>query len=116
MKKKIVTWLAVLLVLALAAGLWFYGYHNRKSNDNIPSKELLVTYYKEKGEDYASEKLEGYTKSQLEAVWGVPQGFLSGLWGDIWDVDDTTYIIVYFRSDGSNDGVVESVKVSEREA
>ncbi len=119
MKKKTIICLSVLLALALAVGLWFYGYYSRKNNDNIPSKELLATYYFEKGEAFACEKLEDYRRSQLVEVWGEPQGFLSGMWGDIWDVDDTTYIIVYYHTDkgyGTGDGIVDFVKVSEREA
>ncbi len=116
MKKKGIIAVAVLLIVALGIGLWFYGYYHRKSNDNIPSKALIATYYYEKGEAFASEKLEGYKRSQLAEVWGEPQGSLFGFWGEIWDVDDTTYIIVYYRADGGfQDGIVDYVKVFEKE-
>ncbi len=113
MKEKFFILPAVLCLIAIGIGLWFYGYYHRKNNDNIPSKERMAAYYFEKGEEYATEKLEGYRLSQLKEVWGEPQGCLFGMWGEIWDVDDNTYIIVYFRSDGSGDGIVDDVKVSK---
>ncbi len=103
MKKIIVA----CLVLVLCVGLWFFGYYNRKSNDNIPSKELMVTYCQEKGENYATEQIEGYKNTQLMEVWGEPDGHLSGFWGDIWETNSTYNLIVYYDSDG----IVEHVKV-----
>ncbi len=101
MKKKLTIFTAVLLVAALCVGLWFYGYYSRKSNDNIPSKDLMLTYLEEKGEAFATEKLEGYLHTQLAEVWGQPQGQLSGLWGDIWQINDTAAIIAYYDSNGT---------------
>ncbi len=105
MKKAILIVLAVLIVISTCAGLWLFGYYNNKSNDNIPSKELMVTYLNEKGESYATEKIKGYKPSQLAEVWGEPQGTLFGMWGDIWETDSEA-IIVYYDSDG----VAEYVK------
>ncbi len=99
MKKAIAVMLSVAVMIAVAVCLWFYGYYSRKSNDNIPSKELMVTYYEEKGVDYASEKIIGYANTQLSEVWGKPQGQLSGFWGDIWEAGDYN-IIVYYDSNG----------------
>lgn len=57
MKKKVLFIFVIILVAALCASAWLYGYYNRKSNDNIPSKELMVSYYQNKGADYATEQL-----------------------------------------------------------
>ncbi len=103
MKKMI----AVCLILALCVGLWFFGYYNRKSNDNIPSKELMVTSCLNKGEDYATDQLKGYKNTQLMEVWGKPDGHLFGFWGDIWETNNTYNLIVYYDSNG----IVEHVKV-----
>ena len=111
MKKKVLFVLAIILVAALCASAWYYGYYNRKSNDNIPSKELMVSYYQNKGADYATEQLQGYRNTQLMEVWGEPDSFLSGMWGDIWETNNTYYIIVYYDSNG----VVEHVKVTNED-
>ncbi len=100
MKKKLILAASVLLVAALCVCLWFYGYFSRRNNDNIPSKELMVTYLEEKGEAFATEHLEGYLHTQLAEVWGQPQGQLFGFWGDIWQVNDAA-IIAYYDSDGA---------------
>ena len=111
MKKKVLFVLAIIMIAVLCVSVWFYGYYNRKSNDNIPSKELMISYYQNKGADYAAEQLQGYKNTQLMEVWGEPDGFLSGMWGDIWETNNTYYIIVYYDSDG----VVEYVKVMNQD-
>ena len=37
MKKKITILVIAIVIIALAVALWFYGYYNRKSNDNLPN-------------------------------------------------------------------------------
>lgn len=96
MKKKVIFVLAIILVAVLVVSAWFYGFYNRKSNDNIPSKELMVSYYRDHGEDYAVEQLQGYKNTQLMEVWGEPDDSLSGMRGDIWEVNDTDYLYVYY--------------------
>lgn len=71
----------------------------------------MVSYCQNKGEDYATEQLQGYKNTQLMEVWGEPDGYLSGMWGDIWETNNTYYLIVYYDSDG----VVEYVKVMNKE-
>ena len=97
MKKKVISLLAVLLLIAVSVCAWFWGYHNRKSLDNIPSKELMVTYLEEKGETYASGKIEGYSLDALTYIWGEADGELSGFYGKIWQVGEA-YFVVYFDS------------------
>ena len=111
MKKKALFVLAIIMIAVLCTSAWFYGYYNRKSNDNIPSKELIVSYYQNKGADYAAEQLQGYKNTQLMEVWGEPDSCLSGMWGDIWETNNTYYLIVYYDSNG----VVEYVKVMNKE-
>ena len=111
MKKKVLFVFVIILVAALCASAWLYGYYNRKSNDNIPSKELMVSYYQNKGADYAAEQLQGYKNAQLMEVWGEPDSCLSGMWGDIWETNNTYHIIVYYDSNG----VIKNVKVMNKE-
>lgn len=55
--------------------------------------------------------LSGLTCEELVAEWGEPTGMLSGMYGNIWDLDETHYILVYF--DGNS--MVEGVRISEHE-
>ena len=109
MKKTAVRILLLLLIGALAAGAWFYGYFSRKNLDNIPSKEWMVTYLSEKGEDYATKKIQGYSVDALTTIWGEPDGELFGMYGYIWEAENR-FFVVYFDSDG----LAESVKLGER--
>ena len=111
MKKKVLFVFVIILVVALCASAWLSGYYNRKSNDNIPSKELMVFYYQNKGADYATEQLQGYKNTQLMEVWGEPDSCLSGMWGDIWETNNTYYLIVYYDSNG----VVEHIMVMNQD-
>ena len=98
MKKKIAIAVTALAIIALGVALWFFGYHNRKSMDNIPSKEIMVTYLQENGEQYATDKIKGYDREAVTYIWGEPDGMLSGFFGDIWDAGDES-IIVYYDED-----------------
>ncbi len=100
MKKKLLIFVIILLILAGFISAWFYGYYNRKNIDNIPSKELMIDYLKEQGEEFATEKMEGYLREAIVYIWGEPNGTLSGLWGEIWEVKDGEGIIVYFDTEG----------------
>lgn len=99
MKKKVFLSFALVLVAAIAVISWFYGYHNHKSLDNIPSKELMVSHYLAQSEEYATEKIAGYSVDSLTAIWGEPDGELFGMYGYIWEAEDTAFI-VYFDTDG----------------
>ena len=107
MKKKVSVVFAIVLIATLCVSVWLYGYYSRKSNDNLPSKELMVSYYQNYGADYASEQLRGYKQTQLSEVWGKPDSFLSGMWGDIWKTNTSYALIVYY----DDNGIVEHVKV-----
>ena len=109
MKKKVLLPLAVVLVLLLAVGAWFIGYYSQKNNDNIPSKELMVSYCQNQGEAYATEKIQGYKNTQLQEVWGDPDGSLSGLWGDIWEAGNGYRFIVHYNAKG----LAEEVRLME---
>lgn len=87
---------ALCLTLMLALSIIGCG----QNNDNIPSKELMVSYCQNQGEDYAAKQLQGYKSTQLADAWGEPDGHLSGFWGDIWETNNTYNLIVYYDSDG----------------
>ncbi len=70
------------------------------------TKELIVSLYKSKGEEYVLEQLKGYTNTQLLEMWG-EAGNLSGFWGNVWKINETQNLIIYY----DNDGFVEHIKV-----
>lgn len=93
MKKRFAIALACLLLLTGCG----------KNLDNIPSRELVL----QKGAEWAEEKLAGYTPDDLREVWGEPDGMLSGMWGEIWFVDEyhTARVTVYYDADGKVENV-----------
>ena len=42
MKKKLSVMAVIILVLAICVSAWFYGYYNRKSNDNLPTLTAIA--------------------------------------------------------------------------
>lgn len=69
--------LAVLLVIALVIAAWLYGYYNHKNPENILSKELMVSYLKEKGLDAVS---EAENKEEQEQKWDlIPMVMVDGV-------------------------------------
>lgn len=94
MKKKITILVIAIAVIALAVALWFYGYHNRKSNDNLPS----LTSIAQMEEAEVNEIVCGYRRGQLAEVWGAPDE--SSSMEDIWIIEDNITITVnYSNSD-----------------
>lgn len=59
MKKAI--FVSILVVITLAASVWFYGYYNQKNNDNLPSLSSVAKME----EAEVNELLVGYHKTQL---------------------------------------------------
>lgn len=97
MKKAFVRGLLILLIAAVAVCAWFYGYYHQKNPDSIPSKALMITYLKENGEAFASEKIKGYSLDALSSIWGEPDSGLFGMYGEIWTVGND-WFLVYFDS------------------
>lgn len=106
MKKKIIIAITVFLVIVLGIVIWLHSYYNHKNTDNIPSKELMLTYLQEKGEQYATEQLIGCSRDSLRYIWDEPDIMLSGLWGEGWNVDNMEIVVFY-----DTDNKVESVKL-----
>ena len=43
MKKAILV--SIIVVIALATSVWFYGYYNHKNNDNLPSLSSVAKIF-----------------------------------------------------------------------
>lgn len=83
MKKKVIIAISILVVAVLCVAAWFFGYHNRKSNDNLPALASVA----QMNEVDANELLVGYRGNQLIEVWGEPT--TTGNNKYIWLIDDT---------------------------
>lgn len=51
-------------------------------------------------QDEVLESLQGFTCEDTLEAWGEPDGMCSGLWCNFWDLDETSYISVYYDTDG----------------
>ena len=91
MKKGAIV-LSILLVIVLGVSAWFYGYYNRKSNDNLPSLSLIA----EMEEVDVNELLDGYSRTQLRSVWDEPDFINSNK--DVWEIDERTTLIVSYNN------------------
>jgi hypothetical protein len=95
MKKQLSIVLAIIVVAAIGVSAWFYGYYNRKSNDNLPA----LTAIAEMSESDINSLLPGYEINQLREVWGDPDYSEDGT--DKWIIGNTSLIVNY-----KNNGVV----------
>ena len=68
MKKKTTIVVTIIAIIVLAIAVWFFGYHNRKSNDNLPS----LTSIAQMDEAEFNKIVCGYRREQLVEVWGSP--------------------------------------------
>lgn len=90
MKKKVIIITAAFAVAVLGVLLWFYGYYNNKSNDNLPNLTLLS----EMDEAEVNKLLTGYRKIQLREVWKEPDKTASN--EDVWIINESTALIVSY--------------------
>ena len=95
MKKKNSVVLVIIVAVALCVSAWFYGYHNRKSNDNLPT----LTAIAEMSESDVNSLLVGYKINQLREVWEEPNYSEDST--DYWQMGDVTLVVGY-----KNNGVV----------
>lgn len=96
-----------LLVFAAAIFTDWHGNLGARSMYDIPSKESVVAAFEEGTYTVDSNDLIGYDRDQLHEIWGGPDNMLSGFWGDRWEIDDGTNVIVYYAADGK----IEYVKI-----
>lgn len=96
MKKKLLIASSIILIFVLTVGAWFYGYYNRKRNDNLPNLATIA----EMDEADVNTLLMGYKRIQLIEVWGEPDSIQPS--EDIWIINDE----VSLRVNSNNKGVV----------
>ena len=94
MKKKTTILVIAIAIIALAVALWFYGYYNRKGNDNLPSLTSIV----QMDEAEVNRIVCGYRREQLAEVWGTPDE--SSSMEDIWIIEGNTTLTVNYHNNG----------------
>ena len=94
MKKKLSVMAVIILVLAICVSAWFYGYYNRKSNDNLPT----LTAIAEMSEADVNSLLPGYHIDQLREVWGKPDTSENST--ACWKLGNDTTLVVSYKNNG----------------
>lgn len=94
MKKKLSVMAVIILVLAICVSAWFYGYYNRKSNDNLPT----LTAIAEMSEADVNSLLPGYHIDQLREVWGKPDTSENST--ACWKFGNDTTLVVSYKNNG----------------
>ena len=97
MKKK--AWIPLLLILLLVVGAaaWFWGYHHRKSTDNLPALDTAL----QMDEGDLNALLSGYQLDQLKTVWGEPDESKSSGQNNTWRLPDGRGVLVSSKADGT---------------
>ena len=94
MKKKLSVMTVIILALAICVSAWFYGYYNRKSNDNLPT----LTAIAEMSEADVNSLLPGYHIDQLREVWGKPDTSENST--ACWKLGNDTTLVVSYKNNG----------------
>lgn len=92
LKKKASAVVCILAVIALGILIWLYGYHNQKSNDNLPALSSIA----EMEEADVNELLAGYHRTQLRTVWEEPA--FTNTNSDIWEINGKTTLGVSYNN------------------
>ena len=119
MKKKIMFVIgiivAVVVLLGIIAVITFDSFGGRPdgTTDTMELGEVKGLVL-EKGytQEEIEEKLKGEYRDNILVSWGQPDGMLSGMWGDVWFLDDIKdkKITLYYDSNGC----VENVRIGSR--
>ena len=92
LKKNASAVVCVWAVIALGVLAWLYGYHNQKSNDNLPALSSIA----EMEEADVNELLAGYHRTQLRTVWEEPA--FTNTNSDVWEIDGKTTLEVSYNN------------------
>ena len=83
----------IALVLALVCVLGLVGC---SPMDNVPSLEAAKEY----SNDDFNEHFKGVNREGLIEVWGEPAGSLTEENADMWDIDDESMVVIYWKNNG----------------
>lgn len=74
--------------------------------DNVPSLEAVKEY---SAEDF-SEHFKGVNREGLIEVWGEPAGSRTEENADMWDIDDDSMVVIYWKDNGKFESAGISIK------
>lgn len=92
------------LILLLLLMLCLMGC--RKEERTIALDEIAAL-----GSETLSSHLTGIDRDKIHDAWGEPDGMLSGLWGDIYKIPDTSQQIILYYDEN---GLISTVKVIDQ--
>lgn len=89
------------MILLLASLLFVIGCSSRS---DIPGLEDIPSYTQAQLE----KELFGLSFEEMHAAWGEPDGYLSGIWGDIWRFDEASdgQVILYYDAEGEVEDII----------
>lgn len=108
--KKTLTVLKLLALLIVFVVLIYRNVTVSKVAELDEVSKLIVS--EEYGAAKVLEMLDGVYYENLAEKWGEPDGKLSGVRGDIWNIGNDRQIIVYYNSDG----YVKNVRIDDVKA
>ena len=83
------------------------------------SEKISLESVSKIAEEDLNAKLLGLSQEEIHEMWGQPDSFLSGLWGDIYLLpEDDRMIILYYETDitKAEQGKVIKIKITQRQA
>ena len=119
MKIKKTSMVALIVAAVLVVGVTTaFATSAEYVSDTVMEKSDILNYTQEQLE----EKLIGLSCEDMHNSWGEPDDFLSGFWGDIWDLDDnnnefiTPYhdvITLYYDENGYVENIVIGSRINK---
>lgn len=95
---------AAILAALTAAALLLAG---KAAPANLPGPEALSGM----GPEAAETALLGHPRREILNAWGMPDGMLSGLFGDIYALEDGAQVIVYYDPEPMSRGEADSYAI-----
>lgn len=95
---------AAIVAALTAAALFLAG---KTAPAGLPLPEALSAL----GQEQAEAALLGLPRQEILNAWGEPDGMLSGLFGDIYALEDGVQVIVYYDTEPMNRGLADSYTV-----
>lgn len=84
------------IIAAALTLICIFGLVGCSPMDNVPSLEAVKEY----SNDDFNEHFKGVNREGLIEVWGEPAGSLTEENADMWDIDDESMVVIYWKNNG----------------
>lgn len=84
------------IIAAVLVSICIFGLVGCSPMDNVPTLEAVKEY---SAEDF-NEHFKGVNREGLIEVWGEPAGSLTEENADMWDIDDESMVVIYWKNNG----------------